>query len=1809
LGFSRRKPRARAKQRLLKLEPLENRQLLAVTLVQNYTIADDGSHLFEAPTTPTSAQITAASVSGTTVKITTPASNGFSVGESVTIAGVSNTKFDGTFAITAATSTTFTYTDTATNLGTPGTIAPTASASAWFTASVMNYTLTATNTGTTEADSVAITDDLSPADDGTSFNTGTAVATFHPASAASYDISTDINQQAINSGSSTTLDLQGSPTGLVLQPGDSITITFSATLASTYSTLSSVYNGPSGTYTDAGGPEDMDNSLASTFISPYPGVPDPLVNIVVHQADPVTNFSTTNGNTVTYEVLVTNNGPSDATNITLTDTPATSGLTIDKWEVVANGTATENGTVTAVGTGANNVVVDDSTGTSVTVTPGNWQTPPDALVNGQVLLNIQSPSQITLANPYANQVAIVVVATLDPTLTGGSIVTNSAYTSGAADDVDVDTDPSHWNSVSAPVMAPSTPIDVPLAETAFTATAGNIVTPGGAEPAYLYTLTVINNDPSTTLYNLELTDDFSSLPLTPGSFSWSASDNLGNPNSNTTAGTSPNFDEEITLNPGESMTYTFTGAVAADAVKVERAADSPTPTILSNAATLTMPSGYSDSAFNNATTAQATPAGLALTPSVDLTVTKTASAGLAPASGVTPGGPVTYTITVANSNSAPSDATNVQVTDQLGAGSDAVSWAGNGASGAGTLNTNVADLAPGASVVFTETTEIDPGATPNSSTADTATAQSLDASGTGSVATSSATVYIGSPSATLLVTKSDNNATTAVPGKTVTYTFAVSNEGPSDATNVTITDAVDGAIDPSSLGWSTTSGGTSTSSGATYTFPTAIAPGQTAKAYLYAKVLPSAAASLGLASTTDSILSVTDFGGGAATLDPASVKSVTLSLTPQADLGISLSDSLPHSGGIGEATPGGPITYTIQVTNNGPSDVTSATVSDTVPAAISGATLVSENGVTVNTPFVSPLTTAAIPAGGSFVCLVSGTISNSASGNSFSNTATVAPPTGVADLVSANNSATDTDALPADLTVTNTDSTAGTATPGTAIPGQAISYTLVVSNSGPAGATGATVSDTLPALTGLKLVSVTPAGSATSGAKTGSITSPFNDTVNLPAGGSITYVLSGTIPSSDTGTLSSTATVSPPAGVPNSNPNPTAVDSDNLSPQGHLQITKSASDAGAATGTAIPGTVITYTVSVSNAGPSDAAGVAVSDVLPGTLTGLQLKAPPGDTTASLNGSSFSDTVTVAAGASVTYVLTGTIPSSATGSLSNTASILAPAGFAGSTTSALVTDTLVPTADLRITKTDNTVGGNAPPGSSITYTIIVTNAGPSDVTAASDGTGATITDSFPAGLTVTSVTSSGANASGPLPTGFTSSATTPGDLTGLDDTVNMPAGSSVTYVVVGTISLSATGQMSNTATVTAPSGVVDSDVNANKSTNSTSATDTVTLAKADLVWSLSGQKTAVSGHDVIYVINVTNYGPGAAQTVTIVDTLPVGTTFVSATSSSPAIQLGTTVATASGTAVPFTGTIAVGASVTIDIDATVNSNVLSGKTLSNSVTVGTGAQQQTANNGHSPTGFGPLTFATQVNANGASVVPDMLPGVPAGTTDLVITDGPAASNSVLVVPSGSGYTVAVDGRTLGTFAATGRIIVYGDDSDYERISPLVKLSAWLYGGSGRDYLYGGDGNNVIIGGPGTNFISGGPGWNLLIGGGGGKSPNYIEGTTGNNIEISGTTSYDTVPAALNAILQEWASKDSYSVRADKITDTNGYSLSVNGSTVMLNTSTIQRVAAYEYLYGSSGQNLFFATLTGSQFDRDYVTGANNKASAVDWLELS
>ncbi|MCB0551372.1 MAG: DUF11 domain-containing protein, partial [Phaeodactylibacter sp.] len=173
----------------------------------------------------------------------------------------------------------------------------------------------------------------------------------------------------------------------------------------------------------------------------------------------------------------------------------------------------------------------------------------------------------------------------------------------------------------------------------------------------------------------------------------------------------------------------------------------------------------------------------------------------------------------------------------------------------------------------------------------------------------------------------------------------------------------------------------------------------------------------------------------------------------------------------------------------------------------------------------------------------------------------------------------------ADLAITKTDGVT------TATPGGLVTYTITATNNGPSGATGVTVSDMFPAgITAATWTCVGAGGGTCTAAGSGDI----NDVVNLPAGASVTYTVGATISPSAAGTLSNTATIAVPGGVTDPNPaNNSATDTDVLIPRADLSIIVADSE-----DPVMSGAVFSYTLDVSNAGPSNATDVSVANTLP-----------------------------------------------------------------------------------------------------------------------------------------------------------------------------------------------------------------------------------------------------------------------------------------------------------------------------------------------------------------------------------------------------------------------------------------------------------------------------------------------------------------------------------------------------------------------------------------------------------------------------------
>ncbi|HEX6833675.1 MAG TPA: proprotein convertase P-domain-containing protein, partial [Rudaea sp.] len=314
-----------------------------------------------------------------------------------------------------------------------------------------------------------------------------------------------------------------------------------------------------------------------------------------------------------------------------------------------------------------------------------------------------------------------------------------------------------------------------------------------------------------------------------------------------------------------------------------------------------------------------------------------------------------------------------------------------------------------------------------------------------------------------------------------------------------------------------------------------------------------------------------DLAGDGGSLDSWSMDIKTFSCA-SADLSITKTD------GVSTATPGSSVLYTITGSNAGPDPVTDAAINDTFPAALTCTwTCTGAGGGTCTASGSGNINDGAhLPAGASVSYVASCAISASATG-SLVNVATIASPT-LADPDTGNNEATDVDTLTAqaDLAITKTDGVAA------ATPGGSVTYTITASNAGPSNANGSVVADTFPA----SETCTWTCGGAGGGTCTAAGSGNINDATNLPAGGSVTYVATCTISAAAAGSLSNTATVTAAAGVTDLTPgNNSATDDDVLSASADLSITKTDG-----VSSATPGGSVTYTITASNAGPSNASG-------------------------------------------------------------------------------------------------------------------------------------------------------------------------------------------------------------------------------------------------------------------------------------------------------------------------------------------------------------------------------------------------------------------------------------------------------------------------------------------------------------------------------------------------------------------------------------------------------------------------------------------
>jgi uncharacterized repeat protein (TIGR01451 family) len=315
---------------------------------------------------------------------------------------------------------------------------------------------------------------------------------------------------------------------------------------------------------------------------------------------------------------------------------------------------------------------------------------------------------------------------------------------------------------------------------------------------------------------------------------------------------------------------------------------------------------------------------------------------------------------------------------------------------------------------------------------------------------------------------------------------------------------------------------------------------------------------------------------------------------------------------------GTPFVFTLNVRNNGPSQATSLTVTDTLPTW--GAVGSSQGfEFTGTSPFSSggyncTYTPGSDPnpnIGGTISCtratLNNGNESNisisvrptnfTGSSISVSNTGTVTAST--PDGIATNNSSVvlaTIEEAQADLSITKTDRPQSR---DPAVVGDSYFYTLSITNNGPSRAQGVTVTDTLPTETGssgllASFVSATPAQGSCSPPVAGSLTCNLG---NLAVGASTTVIV--TMNANEKGTVNNTASVASATSVDPVAANNSEGENTTLRDPADLILTKTVDVS------PVPARkLLTYTLTVQNApsAPGTAFTSYVRDTLPLTAT-------------------------------------------------------------------------------------------------------------------------------------------------------------------------------------------------------------------------------------------------------------------------------------------------------------------------------------------------------------------------------------------------------------------------------------------------------------------------------------------------------------------------------------------------------------------------------------------------------------------------------
>lgn len=786
---------------------------------------------------------------------------------------------------------------------------------------------------------------------------------------------------------------------------------------------------------------------------------------------------------------------------------------------------------------------------------------------------------------------------------------------------------------------------------------------------------------------------------------------------------------------------------------------------------------------------------------VSVTAVADLAVNLPPLSAFTAG--QTTTVYAGIHNAGPSTAHNVTFIDALPAGMTlltllhpgmACSQAGAGPT---TLTCGAGELAPGASRALTLTVAIAPDLPDGALLIHSAQVSSddFDAANADNYASVSGLV---ASTATLNVVK-NSTPTALAAGETLAYTIAATNAGPSTAHGVSLVDALPAEVEALSAAGP---GGSVCQLRADRVACDlgALAPGALAQVVIHARARADAVPP----ADPDGALRVTNQVVVSATNAPGAVAGAVTTVNRVSDLALEAAAS-PAVAYAGEQ-----VHYTLTVANNGPSDAVALVLTDTLPAALTYQTDTGGCALIGSAPDVLRCEPGNLPAGTTRVIHIYARVrADAAPQTTAVHQALVAcAPT---DPDANNNNATTSTPLLglADLRVTQYGQPVSQVRAG-----ERLTYTVIVDNLGPGYAHDVSLDAALVSGGAFELLSVTPDRPAACAPLTGTFDQALalNCALTAPleaASGGDTgrWNIQIVVRATEAQSLHHTAQ----AFGSDADPNPannTASVAHEITDVANLAIGKAlvgqVQVAGQPGGvfTELPdrvtaGAVMTYTLTVTNAGPSPAQNVVVQDRLPGWLTAHTVtpsqgqcqctNGVPGDAAAplicglgALEPDQRATVVVVAVVNSQTPG--GAILDNDTQTYSSTYDPANGDNYAAQRT------TVDAWADLTITKLADPA--LALPGETLTYTLTVRNLGPGDAS------GASVEDILPAGVADATWTCAAQNGAACAAHGIGS----------LAETIDLPVGGVLVYTLQGTVGGAAV--FTNTATVTVPLSTPD-----------------------------------------------------------------------------------------------------------------------------------------------------------------------------------------------------------------------------------------------------------------------------------------------------------------------------------------------------------------------------------------------------------------